>query len=386
MENKVSLKISNYSYFLMMLFLPISLLLDNVFLIIMFSSTLFNVKKLRNNKVTYYLLAFYLFILFNSLLNNEFVLEQENYIRLLPFLLIPFCLENLDNEVKFKGLFFLFMGIIVIQINSVYGIINYYYFTEGKKYALKNYSKINEILNYERPYLGFFSALNIIICFYFFSIKQKRLLSVLIAVLSLVLIIVISARLAIIVVFLTGVIVLFKKVSKKKMMVALSVLIGTLLIVLLSNSSIKERFNQIGNDARIVTWNGAVQSFNNTNKYVFGSGSGQKTRSNLLEYYKNYEGFISQDEKNRFVSKNYNTHNQYLNELLRGGMIGLLLLLVPQFLLLYFNFHQKNTLAILFLTSITCFCLVENILDRQVGVYLYALLLSLSNVYKKAKE
>lgn len=370
----------------MMFFLPISLLLDNIFLVIMFLSTLFNVKKIINNKIFYYLLAFYLYIIFNGLFNYEFVLEQENYIRLLPLLLIPFCLENVDTEIKLKGLLFLFIGIIIIQVNSVYGIINYYYFTEGKKYALKNYSKINEILNYERPYLGFFSALNIIICFYLFSIKWKRFLSVLISVFSLILIIIISARLAIIVVFLTGVIVFFKQISIKKLMIALLVLIGTFLIVLLSNSSLKERFNQIGNDARVVTWNGAIHSFNKTNKYIFGSGSGQLTRNDLLEYYKNYEGFISQDEKNRFVSKNYNTHNQYLNELLRGGMIGLLLLLIPQFLLLYFNFHQKNTLAILFLTSIICFCLVENILDRQVGVYLYALLLSLSNVYKKAKE
>ncbi|KGL62082.1 O-antigen ligase family protein [Polaribacter sp. Hel1_85] len=386
MKNKISLKISTYSYLLLMFFLPISLLLDNIFLIIMFLSTLFNVKKVRDNKVTYYLLAFYLFILFNGLLNYELVLEKENYIKLLPFLLIPFCLENIDNEIKLKGLFFLFISIIIIQVNSVYGIINYYYFTEGKKYALKNYSKINEILNYERPYLGFFSALNIIICFYFFSIKRKRFLSILIAVFSLILIIVISARLAIIVVFFTGVIIFFKEISRRKVMIALFVLIGTLLIVLLSDSSLKERFNQIGNDARVVTWNGAIHSFNNTNKYVFGSGSGQKTRIDLLEYYKNYEGFISQDEKNRFISKNYNTHNQYLNELLRGGFIGFFLLLIPQIILLYFNFKKNNVIGLMFLIAIMSFSLVENILDRQVGVYLYALLLSLTRITYKVKE
>jgi O-antigen ligase len=369
-----------------MFFLPLSLLLDNIFLVIMFLSTIFKVKKVKSNRIFYFLLVFYLFILFNGLLNHEFVIEKENYIRLLPFLLIPFCIENIDNEVKLKGLFFLFIGIIVIQINSVYGIINYYYFTEGKKYALKNYSKIKEILNYERPYLGFFSALNIIICFYLYSINRKRFLSVLVAVLSLVLIIVISARLAIIVVFLTGVIVLFKEVNEKRVMVALSVLVGVLLIVLLSNSSLKERFSQIGNDARVITWNGAIQSFKNTHKYVLGSGSGQKTRSDLLEYYKNYEGFISQDEKNRFVSKNYNTHNQYLNELLRGGFIGLFLLLIPQILLLYFSFKKTNTMGLMFLIAIMSFSLVENILDRQIGVYLYALLLSLTIITYKVKE
>lgn len=383
MKKDISLRISNYSYFLMMLFLPLSLLFDNIFLIILFITTIFGIKKERNYNVIYCLILFFVFTFLNGILHVGFALEQENYIKLLPFLILPFCIENLDNAIKMKGLFFLFIGIIVIQVNSVYGILNYYYFSEGKKYALKNYSKVNEILNYERPYLGFFSSLNIIICYYFFSIKRKRVLSVIISIFSLVLIIVISARLAIIVVFLSGIIVLIKDFSKKKIIIALLLFASIISFIFISKSSLTERFNQIGKDARVVTWVGAIQSFQNDEKYVFGSGSQKKTRIDLLEYYKNHKGFISLDEKNRFITKNYNTHNQYINELLRGGVLGLLILLIPQLFLLYLNFQRGNTLAVLFLTSIISFCLVENVLDRQVGVYLYVLLLSFSNIYKK---
>ena len=387
MKKDLLLKISNYSYFLMMFFLPISLLLDNIFLIIMFLSIIFNKKKaINNNNVLYYLLAFFLFTLVNGFLNNSFLVEKSNYIKLLPFIFIPFCLDNIENKIKLKGFVFLIIGIIIIQLNSVYGIINYYYFTEGKKYALKNYSKINEILNYERPYLGFFSALSIVICFYYYSINKNKILSTIISFFSLLLIIVISARLAIVIVFFTSLVVIFKKLNKKNFIKTLIIFLGIIFLIFMSNSSLNDRFSEIKKDARVITWKGASVTFFKNAKFIFGTGSEENTRSNLLEYYKNYDGFISKDEKNRFINKNYNTHNQYINELLRGGVIGLLLLLIPQVILLYSSFKKNNILELMFLVSIFSFCLVENILDRQVGVYLYALLLSLTNIPYKVNK
>jgi O-antigen ligase len=384
MKNQLIYRSSDFFYFLMMFFLPISLLLDNIFLGLLFLSLVLNSKKLINNNVIYYLLAFFLFTVINGFLNNFFLVEKENYIRLLPFLLIPFCLDNLENKIKLKGLIFLIIGIIIIQVNSVYGIINYYFFTEGKKYALKNYAKINEILNYERPYLGFFSAVNIIISFYFFSINKKKLLCIISSVFSTVLIIVISARLAFFIVLLIILIAIFTKIKKKNIITI--VLSGIVFFLLINNSSLGYRFRKIANDSRVVIWRGASTLFFENTKYLFGSGGEENTRDSLLEHYKHFDEFKSKDEKNRFINKNYNTHNQYINELLRGGIIGLLLLVIPQAILLYSSFKRKNILGIMFLVSIFAFCLVENILDRQRGVYLYALFLSLINTPYKLKE
>ena len=186
--------------------------------------------------------------------------------------------------------------------------------------------------------------------------------------------------------FFTFLIAFFKNFKRKNIIKTLFVLLGVVFLMLISNSSLIDRFSQVGNDARIVTWKGASNIFLNNSNYVFGSGSEQSTRDNLLEHYKNYNGFISDAEKNRFITKNYNTHNQYINELLRGGVIGLLLLIIPQIILLYTNLKKNNTLSLMFLIAIISFCLVENILDRQVGVYLYALLLSLTNITLKIKK
>ena len=177
MNKKIWSRIANYSFFLMMFFLPISLLFDNIFLSILLISSFFNVKKQINKYIIFYLAAFFLFVFFNGLATSNITTEAPYLIKLLPIILLPFCIENLESKVKFKGLIFLFIGIIIIQLNAVYGIIDYYYFSEGKKYALRNYSRINDILNFERPYLGFLSALNIIIAYHFFSLSKHRILS-----------------------------------------------------------------------------------------------------------------------------------------------------------------------------------------------------------------
>jgi len=386
MKKDILLIISNYSYFLMMFFLPISLLLDNIFLCILLLSIILQSKKAIKNNVLYFLIFFYIYTMFNGLINNFFLVEQQNYIKLLPLILIPFCLQNIDYKIKLKGLFFLAIGILVIQINSVYGIINYYYFTDGKKYALNNYSKINEILNYERPYLGFFSLINIIICFFYFSILKKKIFSSIVAFFSIFLIIVISARLAFIVLFLLLIIAFLKKMDIKNIakIVFFSIGVGVLLFV--SNNSLKDRFSQLGKDARVITWKGASEIFHKNANYFFGSGSEENTREKLLEYYKSREGYVSLDEKNRFINNNYNTHNQYINEILKGGLLGLLLFIIPQLVLLYNNFKKNNSWALMFLVSIMSFCFVENILNRQVGVYLYAIVLSLTSITFKLEN
>lgn len=384
MSKKFVSNITNYSYYLIMFFLPLSLKMDNIFLAIMFISVFLNNKRIKTSNLQFYFLAFCSFTFLNGVLNNFFIEEKDNFLRLLPLIFVPFCLKNISYKTKIKGLYFLLIAIIVIQLNSIYGIINYYYFIEGKKYALKNYSKVNEILNYERPYLGFFSALNIVISFYLFN--KKKWLSITIAISSLLLIIIISARLAIIVVFFTVLIALLSKLTKRNILITITIMLGAFIFMVFSKSSLNERFKQISKDARVITWKGASNIFVNNSKYILGSGSETNTRKNLLEHYKNYKGFSSDAEKKRFIKKNYNTHNQYINELLRGGILGFVLFLLPQIVLFIKSIKTKNTLSIMFLVSIFSFSFVENILDRQIGVYLFAILLSLTNVTYKAKE
>lgn len=386
MMNNNFAKLSYYSYYMMMFFLPLSLILENIFLGLFFLATIFSGKNKVTSNVFYYLIIFFVYTVLNGFLKGYFVVENKNYFRLLPLLFVPVCIYNLKSRVIIKGILFLLLGIIVIQLNAIYGIIDYYYFTEGKKYALKNYSKVNEILNYERPYLGFFSAISIIFYFYFYQRNKKKHLNVLLSIFSLFIITIISARLAFIIVFLGSLAVVSMKINKKKIFKAILFLTISFTFLTKMNNSLQERFKLISKDARLITWQGAKNIYLTNSKYFFGSGSQQQTRSYLKLHYKNYKNYSSEAERNRFIRLNYNTHNQYINELLRNGLIGLILLIFPQLILFFQSLKTKTITSLLMLISIVCFMLVENILDRQVGIYLYVLLLSLTNFFLKVKK
>ena len=77
MKKQLLSNLSNYFYFLLMFFLPISLRIENVFLGMLFLSTVFNPKKRTPSNIKYYLLAFFLFTLINGFLNNYFIVEKE---------------------------------------------------------------------------------------------------------------------------------------------------------------------------------------------------------------------------------------------------------------------------------------------------------------------
>jgi hypothetical protein len=70
----------------------------------------------------------------------------------------------------------------------------------------------------------------------------------------------------------------------------------------------------------------------------------------------------------------------------RGGCVGFLLLIIPQIILLYNSVSKNNVLALMFLVSIMSFSLTENILARQIGVYLFALFMSLSSIFSYKKR
>ncbi|WP_369048212.1 O-antigen ligase family protein [Tenacibaculum sp. UWU-22] len=378
MNQLIIKKVSAYSYYFLMLFLPTSMLFANISLVILFLSILLKKeKKTSYNLVVLSLLIFFIYLVANSVFNASFYVEKPHFIKVIPLIIIPYSIINIDNRTKKIGLMFLLAGILIIQLKAMYGIIDYYYFSDAKKYSLKNYANVNAILRYERPYLGYFSAISIAIDYYFFKQKKAKFVFIFLSIFSFIVTVIIGARLAIIIILLVILIFELKYFRKKTLILLLSIM-G--LIFFFSAPNLKDRFFEIKNDARLIIWKGAYNIFGKEKNYWFGSGSLTKTREKLYIYYKEYNKYQSIDEKNRFVSKNYNTHNQYINELLRGGFFGLLLFIVPQFILLFFSIKQQNTLYFIFLISIFCFCFVENILERQIGVYLYAILLSFAGL------
>lgn len=367
------------AYFALMFFLTTSIFLSNVSLIILITVALFFGKRVYPLKQTLFssliLLFFYVAILSTSTLN----LEYKEYLKLLPLVLIPIGMAYIKKDTLLKGLYFLFAAILVNQIIALFGIIEYYFFTEGKTVALRSYAGINEILHFERPYLGFLSALNIIISYRIFR-NFRKWVFVLSSVFSVLLIIIISARLGLIIALLAVfVFVLVEiKINLKYLLFFILALLTSTILFFQSNNPLKNRFQQLKYDTRIVVWQGAKSIYSKDVNPIFGLSSQTEVKNKLLNYYKKEANFDYQPDKTRFIMKEYNTHNQYINELLRGGLLGLFLLISPFFMALRSSYLEKNIVNALLLLAVLLFLLVENLLARQMGVYSIAIILSLT--------
>ncbi|NNE32371.1 MAG: O-antigen ligase family protein [Winogradskyella sp.] len=379
--------ISKYAYYGLLFFLPLSTFLNNIALIVLFITVLLSKKERFSLKKMLYttLIPFLAYVVVLNLIDLNF--ETKVYIKLLPLLIIPFVFYNLKQDIILKGLIYLFIGIIIAQIIAIVGIVQYFYFTEGKTVALRSYAGINEILHSERPYLGYFSALNIIVAYYIF--KSKKLwVFVISALFSTAIILLISARLALLISVISIVFILFAriKINVKYLVGILGLFVVVLTIFLSFNNPLKNRFQQIKYDTRLVIWQGAYKILKETSSPVLGLKNQTKVSNHLNNYYENEAFFDYPPDRVRFVTKKYNTHNQYLNEILRGGVIGLGFLLLPFIYSIYYNLKQGKLEITLFILSLMFFLFVENLLARQLGVYIIAIILSLSSIQLHEKH
>jgi O-antigen ligase len=109
---------------------------------------------------------------------------------------------------------------------------------------------------------------------------------------------------------------------------------------------------------------------------IFGYGFGD-VRDKLLSCYVSRQVFMAKG--------NYNSHNQYLSIWLGMGLIGLLIFIY----LIYFNLKitlkTSNFLGFSILLLFVVVMFFENILERQTGVVLFALLLNLFGFHSSSK-
>lgn len=103
--------------------------------------------------------------------------------------------------------------------------------------------------------------------------------------------------------------------------------------------------------------------------YIIGVGTGDVQES--LNYQYRFDNF------NLGLKKSLNSHNQYLEETLRNGIIGLLSLLFMILVPLYIALKNKNSFFITLFFFFLVFMLSECILNRQQGVSFVSLFLSL---------
>lgn len=301
------------------------------------------------------------------LLGNYFILFLS------PFLFWG----NKKNIVRFKkgfllaySFFFLFTLYGVTRNFIEFGEFNFYKFGGG----------IKDFLLFERLYIGFSSIIAGILVVDIFDAKKSKKYIFLFAILLINFLI--ASRLAFITlvfIFVTQLVFDFrKKITLKQFSFITIAVIGVFFIGLknegfqkrlyLNSDSLEDFVLQIKiKEPRYAIWRCVLRMDDpklGFNKWT-GYSSQEKINKNLVDCYAS--SIYIDDKREWFVKSAYNTHNQFLFTYLYHGIIGVSLLIVFFFVLLY---ARPTIISWYFILAIILFFSIENALYRQIGTYL----------------
>jgi len=316
-------------------------------------------------EIRFFFTLFFIYKVLLSLLNGSFI-NDFNYLKtLLPFLILAFVFPSINKrQIKFIKLFFV---VIFCSFQVIICFKVLFFLSDSNNFTLLNGASINDRLQMERPYLGFFSLLSLIMLL---SLNEK---SVLIKRLSIVYLLfttfflsLISARMSIIslIVLIFWFYLFYTKVNKKIKIISLLPIIGFIMYLSFNSSILGERFSQIKKDPRLIIWNSGLELLEDNNKIlVFGLKSDKLLENSLL---KKYSDIKDKEMRAWYLKSKFNTHNQYLHELLSYGIVSLLILILilRKFILL----NGVSSYGFMLIILLMLFLSVENVFQRQMGV------------------
>src|SRR5690554_2560730 len=114
--------------------------------------------------------------------------------------------------------------------------------------------------------------------------------------------------------------------------------------------------------ARVAKYHGTITVINDN--FWIGVGIGDMQPA-LMEGYKAI-GF------QHGIEKKYNSHNQYMSEMLKSGVVGLLLFFIVLYRQFLTAFRMQDILPVIFIITSCVFFLTESVLERQMGIALFA--------------
>ena len=334
-------------------------------------------------KPTIILILFFVFLLVNSLFQGNFYQD----IAIINKMMIPIGLVFLYlpianfNKLKKAIVFSAFTAIVFTLIQFVI-LVN-----QNAEISLLFFQETVDALLIDRVYVGLLCVLSIVISYQSLTKKYHPdnvyyLTNILINVLYLFLIM--SKTAIIILVALT----LLRQFYGPKRKLRLIITSGMLLMIItfgyfklqepikkiinsnknISEISYNESYMPIG--YRAIIWDcAALISNENTNK-LFGIGF-RETTHQLVSCYDTK--ITDTTIKETFVSKKFNSHNQYADFYISSGLVSLLLFL-GILLFLQIKFYQ-NFFPTALIVTIVLFGMVENYFHRQVGAYYFGFIL-----------
>ena len=123
---------------------------------------------------------------------------------------------------------------------------------------------------------------------------------------------------------------------------------------------------RFGHDLRILSWDASLEVIKT--HWLVGVGEGRKEQVLLATY--ESKGYVWP------VREQHNSHNQYLDFLLGGGVLALTLFLTGLLHLMIKAIKQRNGLLLAFILLFAFNALIENLLSRYAGILLFSVFTS----------
>lgn len=124
---------------------------------------------------------------------------------------------------------------------------------------------------------------------------------------------------------------------------------------------------RFGHDLRILSWDASMEIIKN--RWLLGVGEANKTTA-LVEVY-TAKGYVVP------AQEMFNSHNQYLDFLIGGGIFGFGLFITGLIMLLVRSIRQANYALLAFLLIFSFAALFENLLARHAGILFFSIFISL---------
>ena len=367
--------------------LSISMAIPNLVLAVLFFVFLFKRDKIKVVKwYTKLLFIVVIYIFLKALFFNALVENFSIYKHFLVVLVLSFLIYNIKNiATVIKGsIFGVFLGVMV----ALFKISNFYFI--HKVLPFGNTVEVQDLLLIHRPYFGFMCLITIVLIDVLLpkiNSKKEKIFYVIIGFIIAVFMYIIVARLSL---FLLIIYLIIKTINYLKLSLVKSVL-GFLTIFILMfgafslNKNIKNRLHIEASysetikvlknqEPRFVIWDCFFSQINNKNFNVyFGYNNRKSIQEELNGCYK--ERIDNVSKRYYYVDTEFNTHNQFFDIFLEGGILGLSLFLAL-FMFLVYSFRE-NFNASFILLSFILFFIFENLFHRQLGAYLFGIFIPL---------
>lgn len=303
-------------------------------------------------------------------------IERKAALFILPLILLS------ANKLSFRHITFVVKVFVIACLGLasyalIYILIDYGSFQNVPALT----ETIDELTNVHHAYSGMYIVFAVAASVYVVfskevsSGKSDKILFFCIAIFLYAFLIILAARTAVFTSFLLAAIMLISNLrlaAQKRYLIAAVLFCTTLTIAVVSfpntRSKIAEFYELRGVHSpitpRLIKWKCCFTILNEKDAWLFGVGTGD-AQKHLQQCYS--------DEKFWGELYELNAHNEYLEEMVRHGVLGLSIFLISVLYPFALSIQRKKSLYLIFLFVFMISSFTESTLSRQKGVVFYAL-------------